>query len=210
MPAYDPLHYHGECYSCCIVFCFEHISKSKKNVLALTCMVEYCDNRSGCVGSYCFACDKHMCNTCFFEEPFVGFQDCGIVLCRGNSRLCHWDCDTCDVSYFLECFKGHAARICESCDAPAKCQYCVNVPDECPQCGYRPLEYDDTRHQEEVVVNMSSLDEEDIKTACARWTAEAKMQLDEHQRSGKFLQKLVDACEASSSDFSYNLSDSDN
>jgi hypothetical protein len=62
MPKDDQLHRHGECYSCFIVFCFEHIAKSKKNMLALACMVKYCDNilcgkctvseeeRSGCVG----------------------------------------------------------------------------------------------------------------------------------------------------------------
>jgi hypothetical protein len=78
MPTYNPLHCHGECYSCCSVFCYEHITKSKKSVLGLTCMVEYCDNllcgkctvseekRSGRVGSYCFACEKHMWNQFFF------------------------------------------------------------------------------------------------------------------------------------------------
>jgi hypothetical protein len=65
MPTDNPLHCHGECYSFCSVFCYEHIAKSNKSVLALTCMVEYCDNllcgkrtvseekRSGRVGSYC-------------------------------------------------------------------------------------------------------------------------------------------------------------
>jgi hypothetical protein len=91
MPTDNPLHCHGECYSCCSLFCYEHIAKSKKSVLALTCMVEYCDNllcgkctvseekRSGRVGSYCLACEKHMCNQCFFEDAFVGCQDCGIA-----------------------------------------------------------------------------------------------------------------------------------
>jgi hypothetical protein len=174
MPTYNPLHCHGECYSCCSVFCYEHIAKSKKSVLALTCMVEYCDNllcgnctvsekkRSGRVGSYCFACEKHMCNQCFFEDAFVGCQDCDIVLCRENSRLCHWDCDTCEVPYCLNFFEGHAARICDSFKAPTKCQDCVNVLDDCPRCGDRPLEYDDTCRQEDIVANMSSSDDETI------------------------------------------------
>jgi hypothetical protein len=72
------------------------------------------------------------------------------------------------------------------------------------------LENDDTCRQEEIVTNMSSSDEETIKTVRARFTAEANTHSDERRQSGKFLQKLVDACEASSSDYSYNLSDSDN
>jgi hypothetical protein len=171
MPTDNPEHCHGECYICCSVFCFEHIAKSKKSVLALTCMVEYCDNllcgkctvseeeRSGSVGSYCFSCEKHMCNKCFFEDSFVGCQDCGIVFCCENYRLSHWNCDTRDVPYCLDFFEGHAAIIFDSCKAPNKCKYCVNVLDECPQCGHWPLEYDDTRIQEEIVVNMSSSDE---------------------------------------------------
>jgi hypothetical protein len=126
----NPLHHHKECYSCCSVFCFGHITKSKKNVLALTCMVDYYDNllcnkctgseeeMSGHVGSYCFACDKNMCNQCFFEDAFLCYQVCGIMLCRKKSCLCQWDCDTCEFPYCLDCFKGHAARICDSCDAP--------------------------------------------------------------------------------------------
>jgi hypothetical protein len=120
-----------------------------------------------------------MCNQCFFEDSFVGCKECDIVLCCENSRLCHWDCDTCDVPYCLDFFKGHAAIICDCCDAPTKCQYCVNVLNECPQCGDRLLEYDDTRRQDEIVANMSSSDEENIETACARWTTEAKTQSDE-------------------------------
>jgi hypothetical protein len=103
-----------------------------------------------------------MCNQCFFEDAFAGCQDCGIVLCRENYRLCHRDCDTCDVPYCVDCFEGHAARIFDSCKAPTKCQDCVNVLDECPQCGDRPLEYHDTRRQEEIVANMSSSDEDTI------------------------------------------------
>jgi hypothetical protein len=72
------------------------------------------------------------------------------------------------------------------------------------------LEYDNTCRQEDIVANMSLSDDETIKTARARLTAEAKRHSEERRRSGKFLQKLVDACEASSSDYSYNLSDSDN
>jgi hypothetical protein len=132
------------------------------------------------------------------------------VLCHENSRLCHWDCDTCDVPYCLDCFEGHAARICDSCKPPTKCQDCVDFLDECPWCGDRPLEYDDTCQKEEIVANMSSSYDETIEKARARLTAEAKIHLDERRRSGKFLQKIVDACEASSSDYSYNLSDSDN
>jgi hypothetical protein len=91
MPTDNPLHCHRECYSCCSVFCFEHISKSKKSVLALTCMVEYCGNllcskctvsdeeRSGSIGYYCFACEKHMCNQCFFEYAFLVVKT--MVLC---------------------------------------------------------------------------------------------------------------------------------
>jgi hypothetical protein len=169
----------------------EHIAKSKKSVLELTCMVEYCDNlmcgkytaseedRSGRVGSYCFTCEKHKCNQCFFEDAFVGCQDRGIVLCRENSRLCHWDCDTCDVPYCLDFFEGHAARICDSCKPPTKYQDCVSMLYECSQCGDRPSEYDDTCRQEEIVANMASSDEETIETARARLTAEAKTQLDE-------------------------------
>jgi hypothetical protein len=123
------------------------------------------------------------------------------VLCHENSHLCYCDCDTCNVPYCLDCFQGHAARICDSCKARTKCQDCVNVLDECPQCGDLPLEYDDTCHQEDIVANISSSDEETIDTARARLKAEAKTQLDERRRSGKFLQKLVDACEASSSHY---------
>jgi hypothetical protein len=72
------------------------------------------------------------------------------------------------------------------------------------------LQYYDTCRQEEIVANISSSDDETIETAPARLTAEAKTHSDERRRSGKFLQKLVDACEESSSDYSYNLSNSDN
>jgi hypothetical protein len=112
-----------------------------------------------------------MRNQCLFEDAFVGCQDCGIVLCHENSGLCHWDCDRYDVPYYLDCFEGHAAIIFDSCKPPTKCQDCVNVLDECPQCGDRPLEYDDTRRQEEIVANISSSDDETIETACARWMA---------------------------------------
>jgi hypothetical protein len=93
MPTDNLSHCHGECYSCCSVFLYEHIAKLKKSVLSLTCMVEYCDNLmcekctvseeegSGRVESYCFACENHMRNQCFFEDACVGCQDCGIVLC---------------------------------------------------------------------------------------------------------------------------------
>jgi hypothetical protein len=145
MPTYDPFHRHGECYNCKGLFCCEHIVDSKKNVFPLSCMLEYCGNqlcskcqvnkeeRCGHVGSYCFACEKHMCNHCHFPDTFVGCQDCGIVLCHENSRLCHGDCDTCEVPYCIDCFKGHAAIICESCDAPTKWQECDKVLDESPQ-----------------------------------------------------------------------------
>jgi hypothetical protein len=53
------------------------------------------------------------------------------------------------------------------------------VIDECPQCGYQPLEYDDTHHQEDIVANMSSSDEETIETARVIWAAKAKTQSDE-------------------------------
>jgi hypothetical protein len=113
-------------------------------------------------------------------------------------------------SLLPQLFEGHATRICDSCKAPTKCQDCVNVLDECPRRGDRPLEYDDTCRQEDIVANMSSSDDETIETARARLTDEAKTNSEKRRRSGKFLQKLVDACDASSSDFSYNLSDSDN
>jgi hypothetical protein len=68
-----------------------------------------------------------------------------VVLCYvAKIPFCHRECDTCDVPYCLDCFEGHAARICDSCKAPTKCQDCVNVLDECPRCGDRPLEYDGT------------------------------------------------------------------
>jgi hypothetical protein len=57
---------------------------------------------------------------------------------------------------------------------------------------------------------MSSSDDETIETARARLTDEANTNLEKRRQNGKFLQKLVDACDESSSDFSYNLSESDN
>jgi hypothetical protein len=63
------------------------------------------------------------------------------------------------------------------------------VIDECPRYGDRPLEYDDTCRQEDIVANMSSSDDETIETAHARLTAETKTHLEEQQRSGKFLQE---------------------
>jgi hypothetical protein len=59
----------------------EKCASACDNLLCGKCTVSE-EERSGRVGSYCFACEKHMCNQCFFEDAFVGCQDCGIVLCR--------------------------------------------------------------------------------------------------------------------------------
>jgi hypothetical protein len=133
-------------------------------------MVETCDShlygkreveeRNARKGLFCFVCNKNMCKKCAFDEGFVCCNSFGVVCCVENSRLCHWDCNTCERTYCRGCFEGHAMRMCTACKQLAKYEDCATVLDECSHCGDKAFDHDDTAHNTELYCYEDLLDDD--------------------------------------------------